>query len=357
MENTNRRLRSQGPTTDIPPVSSKSIASPLNFAVPSSSSDDLGIEIVDPGSKLSGLEAAELNLLRRKQRRLKETATSTLNSLPPRPCLTNGLQSSLIFAQDVAGTAICISPTGWLLTCSHCVFEWEDEYQAATPAGKRRWLLFYTGLAVQAECRAWDEHRDLALLQIIAVESADTGDPGHMPVFHYVQLSPSMPSLNTPIICIGQPGADDLESAKARKTKYHLVEISEGTFQGMVHNADPQDCSEMGTLMHDAWTYWGHSGAPLLKETDGTLLGLHSSWDDRTTMRHGIPVIAIQNFLQQHLPPAFDPGPSSLAATSEEKQATNAGPANGAAHAKGPKKAKRQHAKERPAVIVIDDED
>ncbi len=63
---------------------------------------------------------------------------------------------------------------------------------------------------------------------------------------------------------------------------------------GMIPGADPQKNSEIGTLKHDAWTYWGHSGAPLLLEEDGTLIGLHSSWDDQTTMRRKL---SFQSFL------------------------------------------------------------
>jgi len=29
---------------------------------------------------------------------------------------------------------------------------------------------------------------------------------------------------------------------------------------------------------------------------------LHSSWDDKTAMRHGVPWVAIQEFLKKHLP-------------------------------------------------------
>ncbi|KAJ7240874.1 hypothetical protein B0H12DRAFT_1134356 [Mycena haematopus] len=68
----------------------------------------------------------------------------------------------------------------------------------------------------------------------------------------------------------------------------------------MVLGADPHDNSEIGTLRHDAWTYWGHSGAPLIDEAEGTLVGLHSSWDDETAMRHGVPHAAIQAFLHSH---------------------------------------------------------
>jgi hypothetical protein len=93
-----------------------------------------------------------------------------------------------------------------------------------------------------------------------------------------------------------------LESERPRKTDYALVEISEGKLRGLIPEADPQDNSEIGTLKHDAWTYWGHSGAPLLCRETGGLLGLHSSWDDETAMRHGVPLVAIREFLMEHLP-------------------------------------------------------
>ena len=105
------------------------------------------------------------------------------------------------------------------------------------------------------------------------------------------------PAINTPIMCIGQPGRDDLESLSARKTKYNLIKVSVGSFHGMLmRGCDPHDNSTIGTLKHDAWTYWGHSGVPLLQQSDGTLVGLHSSWDDVTLMRHGIPLLAIARF-------------------------------------------------------------
>ncbi|KAJ7657710.1 hypothetical protein DFH06DRAFT_1408684 [Mycena polygramma] len=153
------------------------------------------------------------------------------------------LEASLIFAQHEAGSAVCVDPAGWVLTCAHCFGDTEEEYQESS---KRRWLLFYTGLAVQVECRrAWDLTRDLALLKIIVVECA--GDV--VPAFQFITPAVSVPVNGTRIVCIGQPGQDDLESSSARRTKYNLVEVSEGKFRGMVPGADPQDNSEIGTLI------------------------------------------------------------------------------------------------------------
>ena len=168
-----------------------------------------------------------------------------------------------------------------------------------------KWLLYYNGLAVQVECQAWDERRDLALAKIVRIEILDERQESVTPIFACVPIAESM-STSSPIFCIGQPGADDLESVSPRKTAYDLVELSRGRLCGMVAGADPQDNSGIGALKHNAWTYWGHSGAPLLRRSDGALLGLHSSWDDATAMRHGVPLIAIRAFLREHLAEPVD---------------------------------------------------
>ncbi|KAJ6458851.1 hypothetical protein C8R47DRAFT_959206, partial [Mycena vitilis] len=55
--------------------------------------------------------------------------------------------------------------------------------------------------------------------------------------------------------------------------------------------------SEIGTLMHDAWSYWGHFGAPLIHAVDGTLVVLHSSWDDESATRSVVPHAGIHKFV------------------------------------------------------------
>lgn len=305
MASNRRGLRSR--TAPKVPADPPAILSPVSLGNVSSNLD-AAIQIVRQGTRLPGLPPAELKLLREKQTRLRSTAPATLASLPTGDHTRNALESTLIFAQYEAGTAICVDPAGWVLTCAHCFGDSEEEYNAAT---KRRWLLFYTGLAVQVECRFWDAQRDLALLKVIAVE---TDEAGYMPNFRYVPLSTNKLPIKMSILCIGQPGRDDLESTSEKRTKYNLVEVSEGTFRGMVSGKDPQDNSEIGTLMHDAWTYWGHSGAPLLRGSNGALVGLHSSWDDQTAMRHGIPAVAIRDFFRENLPSALLPSTSDAQA-------------------------------------------
>lgn len=297
IESMSGNRRSVRLTPNVAALASKAVTipSPICFITSSPSSSPTAIEFVAPGTSLPGLSSKELNLLRKKQSQLKANASSTVESLPAGANLQNALAASLIFAQYEAGSAVCIDAIGWILTCSHCFGDTEEEWQV----NKRKWLLYYTGLAVQVECQVWDPKRDLALMQVIAIETS-AGKNGETAIFCSVPVSTLAPAFKTPTVCIGQPGRDDLESATNRRTKYNLVEVSRGTFRGMIPGADPHDNSEIGTLKHDAWTYWGHSGAPLLREADGTLIGLHSSWDDQTAMRHGIPLVAITHFLQEH---------------------------------------------------------
>src|SRR5690606_6257696 len=105
-------------------------------------------------------------------------------------------------AQEEAGTAVCISPRGVLLTCSHCVAEsaseldWEETH----------WLLFSSGDVVAARTVAWDSRRDLAVLVITRASSTP-------PPFPFTRLSPTPPKRQARLLCIGHPGSEDLESS------------------------------------------------------------------------------------------------------------------------------------------------
>ena len=296
-----RQLRSKAKPTPEPTAENnkppnKDIIPPLHF-IPSTTPSDI---IFD--KSLPGLNRTELQTLRKKQQRLKNSITATLATAREEgPQATHALAATLIFAQEEAGTGVCIDARGWILTCAHCFGETPEEWQSE----RRKWLLYYTGLAVQVECRVWDARRDLALAKIIRVEMeisqhGDSTASARTPLFSNVVPAKTQ-TPTAPIFCIGQPGADDLESASPRKTAYDLIEVSTGRLRGLIPNADPQDNAEIGCLKHDAWTYWGHSGAPLLRQSDGAVLGLHSSWDDSTAMRHGVPLVAIRAFLDENL--------------------------------------------------------
>ncbi len=212
--------------------------------------------------------------------------------------------ATLIFAQAEAGTAVCIHASGLLLTCAHCIAETEAELSFSKP----HLLLFASGTVVTAQCTAWDPKRDLALLQITAAQPPHLGeaDSGLSPALHWqfpaLGLADRSPKVGAKLVCIGQPGSEDLECEEAGvETGYEVLCVSEGTFRGYADGQDVQDNEEIGALMHSCWTYWGHSGAPLVERTarmGEVLVGLHSSWDDETGMRRGVGIEAIREFLR-----------------------------------------------------------
>lgn len=244
-------------------------------------------------SALTKLSRDDHQLLLRKQAHLQQYSIQV-----PRDFRRHdtSMQATLVFAQEEAGTAVCVSSDGLLLTCAHCVAEDDEEPHPES----LHWLLFASGQAIAARCVAWDERRDLALLRVVAAQPGPaSGDPAG--TFPFVQNAESGPLLGDKLVCVGHPGSEDFEATEPGvKTGYDVLHLSTGTFQGYADGQDLQDNSEIGALQHDCWTYWGHSGAPLFERRTGKLVGLHSSWDDETAMRRGVALEAIVAFLDEN---------------------------------------------------------
>jgi S1-C subfamily serine protease len=239
-------------------------------------------------AKAVGPNSSNLEILLKKQKWLRRYHASLVEE---DSSLQEVVNATLVFGQEEAGTAVCISEKGLLLTCSHCVAETEDELDLE----KKHCLLFASGQVVRAQCIAWDAKRDLAILKVIEAQAP------HDQPFPSIIIASKAPKVREPLICIGHPGSDDLEaSLPGVKTNYDTLYISTGAFRGFAKDQDLQDNSEIGALKHDCWTYWGHSGAPLVTQRPQHLVGMHSSWDETTGMRRGIPLQAIQAFLQEH---------------------------------------------------------
>lgn len=268
--------------TPVPPLPSQPAAKPNITALPTK-----------PPISLTRLPRDDHNLLLKKQHFLQKYAITVPRTLKRNA--PHAVSATLVFAQQEAGTAVCIHPSGLLLTCAHCVAGDETELDLE----KVHWLLFASGRAVSAKCLAWDSQRDLALLQVTAASAAAPGDLPEGVSFPSVTLADGAPQLGAGLVCIGHPGSEDLEASEAGvSTGYDVLHLSSGSFCGYAEGQDVQDNSEIGALQHDCWTYWGHSGAPLLDARTGKLVGMHSSWDDETGMRRGVALEAIKMFLK-----------------------------------------------------------
>lgn len=145
-------------------------------------------------SKLTGLSKQDVATLILKRSKLRSPSQTSdfISNLPREPesaTLADAARSTVVFAQHEAGTAVCIAASGLILTCSHCVAESPEEYAAGNPS----WLIFSCGRVVQARCIAWDERRDLALLQIITAEGPEDGLPTIFPFATFASEAPAPP--------------------------------------------------------------------------------------------------------------------------------------------------------------------
>jgi S1-C subfamily serine protease len=295
--------------SDAPGISTLQVAPDRNYQLKEQDTALIASlpSILTPQS--TGLSRKELTTLRLKRRKLSATSSQittfiadlAYKSTPASAALTAAARATLVFAQHEAGTAVCIDPSGLILTCAHCVAETAEEYAA----GKPQWLIFSSGQVVQAKCVAWDSRRDLALLRITAAEQTPESLSSTMTfpsatIAHQPPLAPRKKKHATPLLCIGHPGSEDLEAPETTivaATNYDVLHVSYGHFRGLAADQDVQDNSEIGALQHDCWTYWGHSGAPLVDAGSGEVIGLHSSWDDETGMRRGVAWEALRAFL------------------------------------------------------------
>ena len=103
----------------------------------------------------------------------------------------------------------------------------------------------------------------------------------------------------TNIFALGNPCDFDLEARTKeealRKNGYFPFHVSEGKLERKITSTQAKKMG-LGTQIHSAWTYWGHSGCPLVALMTGEsgndntayIVGLHNSWDDRNGNRHGV---------------------------------------------------------------------
>lgn len=191
----------------------------------------------------------------------------------------NSLESCIHLVQDEFGSGFCVDSRGFFVTCYHCV----EKKKNCT-------IIFPSGEISEAVVAYKDKSLDLALLKI---ENSKR-------TYMYLNVATETAEKGTKIFCIGNPCNEDLEhEKKGIKTNYLPFFISFGKVQDYTKDRIYGKVkSGLGPLIHSCWTYWGHSGAPILNY-DGKVVGVHNSWDDKNGNRHGLSVETIIEFMNK----------------------------------------------------------
>ena len=177
-----------------------------------------------------------------------------------------------------------------------CREEKDDPSFASFRVGRVREVITARGDVRGAECVAADETRDLAILRLLdsipagltATRVAPRGGDG----------------VGVRVIAVGNPHDRDLEApagSAPRATGFAPFYVSVGE---VVDVAKTPTRRGLGRLKHACWTYWGHSGCPIVDER-GELVGVHTSWDDRDAARHGACLEDVRGFLRDFFPRGF----------------------------------------------------
>ena len=209
------------------------------------------------------------------------------------------LSSCLCQISDFFGSAVCINEKGYILTCAHAAPPFEDDNT------KESLYIFPSGEIIKALTLDKDEKIDLALLQIISVyKNKKFINIKNLTnkKFPYAKIKIPKDSKNEAkgknIFCIGNPCFTmENDDGKIENNEYKPFWISFGKIKGYLK--DPIFCKDdLGPLIHNCWTYWGHSGAPIFN-FDGELVGMHNSWNEKNANRHGNSLLGIIKFLSK----------------------------------------------------------
>ena len=193
------------------------------------------------------------------------------------------LEACVHLVQDDFGSGFCINPKGLILTCFHCIQSENEGFDLKAIF----LLIFPNGELAEAMVIEGDKELDLTLLEIIKPTR----------IYPFLQISNILPKKGEKVFCIGHPCYDDLETKKKnKKTNYPPFFFSKGRIEGYKSEKEDKD---LGNLIHSCWTYWGHSGAPIMNY-DGVVVGVHNSWDERNGNRHGVSVRELNMFMKEN---------------------------------------------------------
>ncbi|HUH00517.1 MAG TPA: serine protease, partial [Kofleriaceae bacterium] len=171
------------------------------------------------------------------------------------------------------GSGVNLARSGLILTAAHVVDRLGAKGSVSFPDGRR----------LAATTIVFDARLDIALMKV-----DQTVDD--LPV---AALAARAPVAGSTAITIGQPGRF---TPSGEETGYQPFHVSVGRIRGFV--GDRLGPQGLGQTKHDAWTYWGHSGAPIF-DASGRIIAMHNSWDSTTAMRHAVTWEALSHVLRR----------------------------------------------------------
>ena len=200
----------------------------------------------------------------------------------PKPAST--FDATVHFLQGGSGTGVCVG-FNTILTCAHVIDARDDDEDGIGDdpngrVGRQKVVMFADGRVFVVKCVKCLEGEDGAkdVAACVIVSEVQVGADFGASIPHAVIRSAPI-AANQKVFTVGNPSSIDLESA-TRAT----VEFTPACFHtshGVIVNVTAK-----GFYEHCAWTYWGHSGAPLFDE-EGKVCGLHCAWDEGNGVRLG----------------------------------------------------------------------
>mmetsp|Transcript_14797 Transcript_14797/g.16867 ORF Transcript_14797/g.16867 Transcript_14797/m.16867 type:complete len:374 (+) Transcript_14797:144-1265(+) len=251
---------------------------------------------------------------RSKKRRKKNAALATermddSNAVSLKLGIRPALEASVHIIPSGSGVHL---GQGLILTCAHCVthddYGDDDDDRDDLKIGRIVELVNAKGETFGSVCIQSSSSLDVALLQIPKKE-------------YYINLG----ALNLAkemdehllngldIFALGNPCDIDLEACdedderskrknKRNMNRFNPFHVSQGKLTKRLSVAEAK-AKGLGRQIHSAWTYWGHSGCPLVSvrniggQISICIVGIHNSWDDRNGNRHCVPVDEILHFV------------------------------------------------------------
>ena len=239
----------------------------------------------------------------KKRTRLQNKMTSSSEKYSLRDAVKPTLEAAVHIVPSGSGVYL---GRGYILTCCHCVDHDDDDdndeiNSSDTKIGRIVELVNARGQTFGSICVDACSDVDLAILQIPQDE------------LDLISLTPMYPAKRgsdkdgIEIFALGNPCDTDLETSvkdgqKRSKNGFYPFSASIGKLERKISSQKANSLG-LGRLIHSAWTYWGHSGCPLVSvtEQDGkksaSIVGIHNSWDDRNGNRHGVSLDEIWSFI------------------------------------------------------------